>query len=335
MFSPIKTPAAAILIAAGAAAFLPMHATAQDKVRLAGNFETAHSSSVAMEQVFKPELAKLTKNQLQVDLFPAMQLGGAKENVDSVRAGSLLMTWTGAAYMSRIVPELEAVSLPFLFSGREAAFKVMDGAVGKQIDQKMAAQNFLVLGWMELGSRHITNNKKPIKTIEDLKGLKIRLQPNETHLATFRALGANALAMDAKELYSALEQKVLDGQENPYQIIRAARYMEVQKYLSNSGHFFDFIVILANKKSFEALKPDYQKAIRDAMNSAVKSQRDSAAKGDAEALDELKKKMEYTEISPAVREAMRKASAGVVDDVKKRAGAALVDSVLAEVAKMK
>ncbi len=322
-------PLAAVL------AFAPVLSIAQDKVRLAGNFDLVHSSSVTMEKVFKPELARLTKNQLQVDLFPAMQLGGAKENVDAVRAGSLLMTYTGAAYMSRIVPELEAVSLPFLFSGREAAFKVMDGAVGKQIDQKMAAQNFLVLGWMELGSRHITNNKKPIKTIEDLKGLKIRLQPNETHLATFRALGANALAMDAKELYSALEQKVLDGQENPYQIIRAARYMEVQKYLSNSGHFFDFIVILANKKSFEALKPDYQKAIRDAMNSAVKSQRDSAAKGDAEALEELKKKMEYTEIPPAVREAMRKASAGVVDDVKKRAGAALVDSVLAEVAKMK
>ncbi len=313
----------------------PLGVSAQDKVRLAGNFEIAHSSSVAMEQVFKPELARLTKNALQVDLFPAMQLGGAKENVDAVRAGSLLMTWTGAAYMSRIVPELEAVSLPFLFSGREAAFKVLDGNVGKLLDQKMADKNFLVLGWMELGSRNITNSKRPIKTLEDLKGLKIRLQPNETHLATFRALGANAVAMDVKELYSAMEQKVLDGQENPFPIIRAGRYNEVQKYLSNSGHFFDFILILANKKSFEGLKPEYQKAIRDAMNATVASQRAAAAKQDAEALEELKKKMEFTEISPAVREAMRKASAGVVDEVKKRAGGPLVDSVLAEVAKMK
>jgi TRAP-type transport system periplasmic protein len=312
-----------------------MSASAQDKVRLAGNFDTVHSSSVAMEQVFKPELARLTKNQLQVDLFPAMQLGGAKENVDAVRAGSLLMTWTGAAYMSRIVPELEAISLPFLFPNRETAFKVMAGPVGKQIDQKMADKNFLVLGWMELGSRNITNNKKPIRTLDDLKGMKIRLQPNETHLATFRALGANAVAMDAKELYSALEQKVIDGQENPFPIIRAARYMEVQKYLSNTGHFFDFIVILANKKSFEALKPEYQKAIREAMGAAVKRQRDNAAKADSEALEELKKRMEYTEITPAVREAMRKASAGVVDAVKKRAGAALVDAVLAEVSQTK
>ena len=316
-------------------AFAPLGASAQDKVRLAGNFEIAHSSSVAMEQVFKPELARLTKNALQVDLFPAMQLGGAKENVDAVRAGSLLMTWTGAAYMSRIVPELEAVSLPFLFSGREAAFKVLDGNVGKLLDQKMADKNFLVLGWMELGSRNITNSKRPIKTLDDLKGLKIRLQPNETHLATFRAMGANAVAMDVKELYSAMEQKVLDGQENPFPIIRAGRYNEVQKYLSNSGHFFDFILVLANKKSFEALKPEYQKAIHDAMNTAVASQRAAAAKQDGEALEELKKKMEFTEITPAVREAMRKASAGVVDEVKKRAGGPLVDSVLAEVAKMK
>ena len=330
MFKTLST-----LATTAAIALLPLTLAAQDKIRLAGNFETTHSSSVAMEQVFKTELIKLTKNQLQVDIFPAMQLGGAKENVDAVRAGSLLMTWTGAAYMSRIIPELEAVSLPFLFPNREAAFRVMDGAIGKQIDQKMADKNFTVLGWMELGSRNITNNRRPITSIEDLKGLKIRLQPNETHLATFRALGANAVAMDVKELYSALEQKVLDGQENPFPIIRAARYMEVQKYLSNSGHFFDFIVIVANKKSFLALKPEYQKAVRQAMTAAVTFQRANAAKADADALEELKKKMEYTEISPAVREAMRKASAGVIDDVKKRAGAPLVDAVLAEVAKTK
>ena len=334
MFSPLKFSNTALLIAAGAVAFLPLSAAAQDKVRLAGNFETAHSSSVAMEQVFKPELAKLTKNQLQVDLFPAMQLGGAKENVDAVRAGSLLMTWTGAAYMSRIVPELEAVSLPFLFPNREAAFKVMDGAVGKQIDQKMAAQNFLMLGWMELGSRNVTNNKKPIKTVEDLKGLKIRLQPNETHLATFRALGANPLAMDIREVYSAMEQKVLDGHENPYNLIYDSRFFEVQKYVSNTGHFFDFIAVVANRKKFQALSPEFQKVIRTAMDKAVATQRVEAAKADAVALVELQKKgMQYDAMPPAEREAMRKATAGVVDDIKKRVGADLVDRVLAEVKK--
>ena len=106
-----------------------------------------------------------------------------------MRAGTLLMTWVGVAYLSRIVPELEAVSLPFVFPNREVAFKVMDGEVGVLLDKKLAEKNFISLGWMDLGPRQFTNSKRPIKTIDDFKGLKVRLQPNETHLATFRALG--------------------------------------------------------------------------------------------------------------------------------------------------
>ena len=331
MFTSRKTLLTATL---AALAFVSFSASAQDKVRLAGNFEIAHSSSVAMEQVFKPELAKLTKNALQVDLFPAMQLGGAKENVDAVRAGSLLMTWTGAAYMSRIVTELEAVSLPFLFPNREVAFKVLDGNIGKLLDQKMADKKFMVLGWMELGSRNITNSKRPIKTMEDLKGLKIRLQPNETHLATFRALGANPIAMDIREVYSAMEQKVIDGHENPYALIIDSRFYEVQKYVSNTAHFFDFIAVVANRKKFEALPPEFQTAIKTAMAKAVASQRLAATKADATALAELQKKgMQYDVMPASERDAMRKATAGVVDDIKKRVGPELVDRVLVEVKK--
>ena len=138
---------------------------------------------------------------------------------------------------------------------------------------RLGDKGFISMGWMELGTRHITNSQRPIKSVADLKGLKIRLQPNETHLATFRAMGANAVAMDPKELYSALEQKVIDGQENPYQIIFANRYGEVQKYLSDSAHFFDFISVVANRKQFEALKPEYQSAVRQAMAAAVAHQR--------------------------------------------------------------
>ena len=171
--------------------------------------------------MFKKEVARLTNNQLQVDVFPAMQLGGAKENVDAVRSGTWRITWVGAAFLSRIAPELEAVSLPFVFANRESAFRVIDGPVGVAIDQKLRDKGFISLGWMELGMRHVTNSRGPIEAMADLKGLKVRLQPNETHLATFRALGANPVAMDVKELYSALEQRVVDGQENPYSVIAA------------------------------------------------------------------------------------------------------------------
>ena len=321
----------AIAVSLAAAAILP--AQAQDKIRIAGNFAAEHSSSIAMEQDFKAELARLTGNKLSVDIFPAMQLGGAKENVDAVRSGSLFMTWVGAAFLTRIVPELEAVSLPFLFPSREAAFKTIDGPVGQLLDQKLGDKGFISLGWMELGSRHVTNKVRPIKTMADMKGLKIRLQPNETHLATFRALGANPVAMDVKELYSALEQGVVDGQENPYAIIQAGRYGEVQKYLSNTGHFFDFIAIVANRKQFMALKPETQQAIRGAMTAAIAHQRKLAVELDGKALDELKKKMQYDALSPQALEEMRAASVPVVEQVRKRAGAELVDRVVAEAGK--
>lgn len=321
--------ALASLLALGVA--LP--AAAQQKLQIAGNFATEHPSSVAVEQVFRKEVARLTNNQLQVDVFPAMQLGGAKENVDAVRSGTLALTWVGAAFLSRIAPELEAVSLPFVFANRESAFRVIDGPVGQAIDRKLQDKGFLSLGWMELGMRHVTNSKAPIRTMADLKGLKVRLQPNETHLSTFRALGANPVAMDVKELYSALEQRVVDGQENPYTVIAASRFGEVQKHLSNTGHFFDFIAVVASKRAFEQLKPEYQKAVREAMTATIAHQRKLAAEQDAVRFAELKAKMTYTEITPAAREEMRKASLPVIEDVKKRAGADLVNQVLGEAAK--
>ena len=321
--------AVASLLALGAA--LP--AAAQQKLQIAGNFATEHPSSVAVDQVFRKEIARLTHNQLHVDVFPAMQLGGAKENVDAVRSGTLAITWVGAAFLSRIAPELEAVSLPFVFDNRESAFRVIDGPVGDAIDKKLQSKGFISLGWMELGMRHVTNSKGPIRTMADLKGLKVRLQPNETHLATFRALGANPVAMDVKELYSALEQHVVDGQENPYTVIAASRFGEVQKHLSNTGHFFDFIAVVASKKAFEQLKPEHQKAVREAMTATIAFQRKLAAEQESTKFAELKAKMTYTEITPAARAEMRKATLPVIEDVKKRAGADLVNQVLAESSK--
>jgi tripartite ATP-independent transporter DctP family solute receptor len=306
-------------------------AWAQEKIRIAGNFSVEHSSSVAIEQ-FKKDVEAATGGKVIVEVFPAMQLGGAQENVTQVRAGTIMMTWVGMAFLSRTVPELEAVSLPFLFPSREVAYKVMDGPIGALIDQKMADKGFISLGFMELGPRQVTNSVRPIKTMADLKGLKIRLQPNETHLATFRALGANPIAMDIREVYSAMEQKVIDGHENPYALIIDSRFYEVQKYVSNTSHFFDFIAVVANRKKFEALPADQQKAIKTAMQKAVASQRAAATKADATALADLQKKgMQFDAMPASEREAMRKATAGVVEDIKKRVGPELVDRVLLEV----
>lgn len=321
------------LVALLAVALLSATAEAQTKWRLAGNFATEHSSSVAMN-TFRDELARASGGAFTVDVFPAMQLGGAAENVQNVRAGTLQMIWVGMAFLSRTVPELEAISLPFQFDGRQQAFRVVDGPVGKLLDARFADKGLVDLGFMELGARHVTNSKRPIRSLDDLKGMKIRMQPNETHLATFRALGANPVAMDIKELYSALQQGVVDGQENPFSVINASRYFEVQKFVSNTGHFFDFINVVANRKAFEALPAAQQKVLRDSMAKAVAWQRGRAQAEESESVAEIKKRgMTYDEVSPQFREQLRKASAGVVDDVKKRVGADFVNRVIAETAK--
>lgn len=302
-----------------------------EKIRIAGNFAVDHSSSQAME-IFKQELSTLTSGKLTADIFPAMQLGGAKENVDQVRSGAIMGTWIGIAYLSRTVPELEAVSLPFAFANREQAFKVIDGKVGKLLDQKLSEKGFTSLGYMELGSRNVTNSKRPLKSLADFQGLKIRMQPNETHLASFRALGANPAPMGIKEVYSAMQQGVIDGQENPYSIIATKRFNEVQKYLSDSGHFFDFIVIAASKKKFDSLKPEYQSAVRNAMNKAIAWQRSKAAEEDTSSRDALiKAGMQFDPISAPVRAQLKAATAGVVVDLKKKIGSDIIDAVLQEI----
>ncbi len=305
--------------------------TAQaEKIRIAGNFAVEHSSSKAME-IFKTELDNLTGGKLTADIFPAMQLGGAKENVDQVRSGAIMGTWIGISYLSRTVPELEAVSLPFAFANREQAFKVIDSGVGDLLNKKLAEKGFTTLGYMELGSRNVTNNVHPLKTIEDFKGLKIRMQPNETHLASFRSIGASPLPMGIKEVYSALQQGVLDGQENPFSIIATKRFNEVQKYLSDSGHFFDFIVVVASKKKFSKLSATNQDAVRTAMAKAIAWQRSKAADEDTASRDALiASGMQFDPISAEVRAQLKSATAGVVVDLKKKIGSDIIDAVLKE-----
>lgn len=324
MISFLRTASAAAILAFAAAAT----SASAESIRIAGNFAVEHSSSQAMER-FKELVAEKTGGALTVETFPAMQLGGAQENVDQVRSGVIMGTWIGAAYLSRTVPELEAISLPFAYADRETAFRVIDGPVGDLLNEKLADKGFLALGWMELGSRNVTNNVRPIEKVEDFDGLKIRLQPNETHLATFRAIGANPVSMGIQEVYSALQQGVLDGEENPYSIIATLKFNEVQKYLSDTAHFFDYIVVAVNKRQFEGMSPEFQTAMREAMTETVDWQRQKAAEEDTAAKEALiQSGMVFTPISEELRADLRARTRPVVEDLKQRLGAELVDAVL-------
>ncbi|MDX5376649.1 MAG: TRAP transporter substrate-binding protein, partial [Halomonas sp.] len=210
-------------------------------------------------------------------------------------------------------------------------FELIDGEVGDVLDETLAEKGFTALGYMELGFRHVTNSERPLETIEDFQGLKIRLQPNETHLDTFRAIGASPVSMDINEVYGALQQGVLDGQENPYSIISTKRMDEVQQYLSDSGHFYDFIVVVINRDTFMSLSEEHQQAVDAAMEEAVAWQRQTAAEEDEAARETLVERgMVFTPISDETRAALREASHDVIDDLREKIGTEIVDRVLME-----
>jgi tripartite ATP-independent transporter DctP family solute receptor len=299
-------------------------------LQMGSAFGAGHTSSKAME-IFKAEVARRTRGETGVELFPDMQLGGAKELIDNVRAGKLFATWVGVAFVSRLVPEVQAVSLPYIFKDYDHAMRAVDGTVGKLIEAKLSAKGFTALAWMELGARHVTNSARPLKSLDDFKGLRIRVQPDENHVAAFRALGANPVAMDIKDVYAATKQGDIDGEENPYSVIRTNNYFETQKYLSDSRHVLDLIILIASKKTFTGLPPDQQKAIRDAARTAALQQRKIAAEGEAAALNDLiAKGMQFDPLPAATRAAMRKATAGVIEGVKRRIGAELMNQVIAQ-----
>jgi TRAP-type transport system periplasmic protein len=309
---------------------LPGLAQAQQKMRIAGNFPLDHSSTLAMKK-FAEDVKVATNGEIEIDVFPAMQLGGPEENVDQVLSGTIFLTWLGTGYLTKIEPTLEAVNIPFLFSDRDIAFQVIDGEVGERFASSLEQHNLKKLGFMELGFRNVTNNVKPLKSIDDFQGMKLRTVPSNTHLATFNALGANPTPMDWKEVYSALQQGVIDGQENPWAIIRDARLFEVQKYLSNTRHLYDFIIIVANKQAYERLPEEHRHAIDTAIEAAVANQRAAAREADEQALKDLQELgMQYDPLPAEELRKIRDAVASVAEQVRQSAGGDIIDLIQTE-----
>jgi tripartite ATP-independent transporter DctP family solute receptor len=298
-------------------------------LRIGSSFATEHASSKAVE-IFRTELVRRTEHALDVEFVPDRKLGGVKDIIDELRADILFAVPVPMQYLSKLVPETEALSLPFVLKDADHAHRAVEGSVGKLIEAKLMAKGFIPLGWMALGSRNVTNAKKPIKTLDDFKGLKIRVQPSETHMATFRALGANPVAMDIKDVHTALKQGDIDAQENSYALTGSNKLYEVQKYVSDTGHVFDLIVFIASKKLFTALPREQQKAVREAARIAAAQEWKMAATMEEAALAALKAKgMQFDQVPEATRGALKKATASVIDSARQRIGAALVDQVIA------
>lgn len=330
MFLNMKELVMAVIVASALFCCAGEVSAQQVRWRASGSFPAGHSSSIAME-TFKKEVARLSNNTIQVDLFPNNTLGGAFEQVDQIRTGQIQMAWGGLSFYDKLSPEIAASVLPFGASSYKQAACEIDSDFGRYLEVKMAEKGVLLIGWGEVGARHVTNNKHPIKSVDDIKGLKIRTPSGDAWDLTFRALGANPTPIDIKELYQALQQGVVDGQENPYDNMLVRKFYEVQKYLSNTGHFFDWAGYLVNKAAFDALTPAQQKAVQQAMATAVAEQRAISERENKTARDGLiKGGMQYYELSPADLAKFREATRPVYQEMRKKLGNRVMD--LAEAA---
>lgn len=292
----------------------------QIKLRASGSFPASHTTAIAME-TFKSEVARLSKNTIQVDLFPGNTLGGAFEQVDQLRTGQIQMAWGGLSFYDKLVPELSAAVLPFAATSTQQAVCQVESEFGRYLEEKMAEKGVLLLGWGAVGARHVTNNKRPIKTVDDLKGLKIRTPSGESWTLTFRAVGANPTPIDIKELYQALQQGIVDGQENPYDNMLVRKFYEVQKYVSNTGHFFDWSGYMIHKPTFDKMSKDQQKAVRDAMFTTIAAQRAMYERENKTSLDGLiKGGMQYDALSKEELAKFREATKSVYAEMRQKIG---------------
>jgi tripartite ATP-independent transporter DctP family solute receptor len=242
---------------------------------------------------FAELVAKNSGGRIQVKVFPQSQLanGNQKAELEMLQSGVLDMTWDSPIILALFLDKrFDVFNLPWLYPSMDVANKVADGPMGELAYKWLAEKGIVGLGIGVNGYRELTNSKRPVSSPDDLKGIKFRVAGSKLYLETFKLLGANALTMNFGEVFTALQQGVIDGQENPTAIIDSSRLYEVQKYLTLWHYSFDPLVLCINKKLFDSLSPADQKIVRAAAKEAVAYERALSAEEEKRLPEELKKK---------------------------------------------
>jgi tripartite ATP-independent transporter DctP family solute receptor len=278
-----------ILCAGLAAAMaLPLSAQAQTKLRFAhAGPDTSSQHLAALE--FAKMVKERSQGKLEVQVFPASQLGNDATVIGGVRGGSIDMMMAGSGNFAGLNSRFEVLDIPFLFRDREHAYKAVDQQVGQDLMKALEGSGLKQLAFWEVGFRSITTKNRAVRTPADVKGLKIRTQPNPVHVQAWKLLGTNPVPMPLSELYSALESGAVDAQEHPIEITYSAKFYEVQKHLTLTRHAFTAMPVVLNKAKFDALAPDLQKVLLDAAQEAKQFQRQLNQKNEAQIIAELRK----------------------------------------------
>ena len=326
-------------IVAALAAFIPfVAAQAQDikerTFKLALQNPKGHPLATGAEK-FAEIVAAKSGGKLKVNIFPGGTLGGDAPNVSALQGGTIEFVLLNSGILASQVKAFEAYDLPFMFANAAEADAVVDGPFGQKMHASLTEKGIIGLSYFELGFRNITNSKRPINTVEDLAGLKLRVIPNAINVDWVKALGANPTPLAFPEVYAAMEQKAIDGQENPLSVILANKFFEVQKFLTITNHQYNPQSLIFSKKVWDTLGAPEKKILQDAAVEAAQFQRKVSREAAATTLDALKKGgMQVSEFPAAEQAKLREKLKPVIE----KHGAALGETVkdmTAEIAKVR
>ena len=277
--------------------------------------------------LFAKKVAERTGGKVQIDVFPADQLGKQLESVEGVMVGTHDMVLASDTVLSNWVPNMGILNLPFLFNDLSDVRKVLDGPIGARLAKELEPHGAVVIGWWENGMRHVTNNKRPIKTPDDLKGMKIRVPEGEVFVETFKALGAGPTVVSFGELYSALQLGTVDGQENPPAHILTQKFYEVQKYASRTGHIHMSSPLIMNKALLDGMPQEYWAAILETARELGPVHTKMVEELEAEQWKEVKahgmevidvdKKPFREKVKPVIAAYKKKLDASIIEDIEK------------------
>lgn len=288
-----------------------------------------HHGAVA----FAKYVTEKTKGEIEVQVFPLGQLGGERSMTEQVQAGTLHMTAVTSGVLANFVPEMGIIELPFVYPNRETAYKVLDD---KDVKERFAKfcdpKGFVFIGYTENEFRDMTNSKRPIKKPDDLKGLKLRVVESPIFIDTFKTLGANPTPLPFPEIYNALQQKVIDGQDNPLYTSNLMKFMEVNKFATVTNHILTECPVVVNKKFWSTLTPEQQQIFREAAEVQIKVNREGNAKGSADAVEKARAlKVEVYVLTAQDRAAFKAAVKPVYDKYRGVFGAEWYDYFLKKV----
>lgn len=275
------------------------------KARLGTSLPDGHPQTTGGRK-FAELVEKKSNGRIKITVYSSAQLGNDGQMQAALRGGTQEFTVPSTATLANLVKELSVFALPFAFASEKQAEAVMDGPFGQKIMDKLAEKDLIGLGYWEHGFRGISNSKRPIAKMDDIGGLKIRVMQNSLYIDMLTGLGANPMPLPVNELYSALETKAVDGQENPTSVMEIQKFYDVQKYYTDTRHAYDAQMLIASKKFMDKLSATDQNLIREAAREATLFQRQAIRDLNASSRVMLVKSgMQFTEITDAERARMR------------------------------